>query len=411
MRLANSALALGSMLVLALTAATPAYADPLVNGPSLDLLKQCKLTKEKPYPVVLVHGQGGSFGGLSSISDRLMREGYCVCGMDYGPINLAGGGGYGQDHLWNSADQISAYIDEALKYTNAEKVDVVGHSAGTGVLDNYILKKGGASKVHAFVSFGGLHHPYAHLGVPRFFDSDVYLPNLLAFGRQFYPGLTVKQVADTLVSTFHLDPGLAGTVQSPFAEDLFDANYWNDLHGGPSEPDGTFLRFATNGRSLPTHDSSSGICYTSIVAVGDFLVGGSTGWQDETAGIENFLLASQLTANMHNDMLGNEEALSKMLEGLQKNCGNGASGGNAVATPRLRESVHIASDTNVASEAATQKEFADAFLEALERDQGAHAEEKGGCTVSGGSSSSGLPFAGLFFLGAVVVRRRRRITS
>ncbi|WP_394844788.1 alpha/beta fold hydrolase [Pendulispora brunnea] len=404
MRLAKSVITFGSVLLLALTAATPAQADPLVDGSS-DLFKRCKLTNEKPYPVVLVHGQGGNYGGLTAISERLTREGYCVCGMNYGPINLAGGGGYGQDHIWNSADQISEYIDAALDYTKAKKVDVVGHSAGTGVLDDYVLKKGGASKVHAFVSFGGLHHPYGHLGVPRFFDSDVYLPNLLAFGRQFYPGLTVKQVVDTLVSTFNLDRTLAGTLQSPFVEDLFDANYWNDLHGGPSEPPGTFLRFATNGRSLRTNDASPGICYTNIVGVGDFLVGGSTGWQDESSSTENFLLTSNVTANMHNDMLGNEEALSKMVQGLQKDCG----GGNGLRTQGARGSLHLASDQAAPSEAAAQKEFGDAFLEALERDHGLKAEEQGGCTVS--RRSSEVPISGLVLLGALMAFRRRRIAS
>ncbi|WP_394824522.1 esterase/lipase family protein [Pendulispora albinea] len=404
MRLLESAVAIGSMFVVML-AATPANADPLVGG-SGALLKQCKLTSEKPYPVVLVHGQAGTFEGMSAVSDRLTREGYCVCGTNYGPINLANGGAYGQDHLWNSADQISEYIDSVLKYTSAKKVDVVGHSAGTGVLDNYVLKKGGASKVHAFVSFGGLHHPYAHLGVPRFFDSDVYLPNLLAFGRQFYPGLTVKQVADTLVSTFGLDRSLAATVQSPFAEDLFDATYWNDLHGGPSEPDGTFLRFATNGRSLPTHDSASGVCYTNIVGIADFLVGGSTGWQDEASGVENFLLTSQVTANMHSDMLGNEEALSKMLEGLRKDCG----GGSSVQAQRVQGSLQLATDKNTTTtEAAAQKEFGDAFLQALERDPSLRSEE-GGCTVS--PPARELPFSGLFVLGTLVAfRRRRRVPS
>jgi len=246
-----------------------ARADGLVNG-SGSLINTCKPTREKPYPVVLVHGQAGDYQGLTAISDRLTREGYCVYATNYG---LVEGGANGQDHLWTSGNQIATFIGHVLETTGAQMVDVVGHSAGTGVLDNVILKKGRASKIHDFVSFAGLHHSYAHLGVPRFADFDVHLPNLLAFGRQFFPGLTIEEVTHTLVSTFGLDPATAATVTSPFVEDLFDADYWNDLQGGPSEPPGTFVRLFTNGRTLRTHDAVPEICYTNIVAIGDFLVG------------------------------------------------------------------------------------------------------------------------------------------
>ncbi|WP_394835763.1 hypothetical protein LVJ94_02390 [Pendulispora rubella] len=377
-----------------------AHADPLTTGET-DLLNNCKPTVEKPYPVVLVHGQAGDYHGMGGVWGRLIREGYCVYATNYG---LVEGGANGQDHLWISAEQISGFIDGVLQKTGAEKVDVVGHSAGTGVLDHYVLKKGGASKVHAFVSFGGLHHPYAHLGVPRFVDFDVYLPELLAFGQRFFPTLTVRQVADTLVSTFGLDPGLAATVRSPFAEDLFDANYWNDLHGGPSEPPGTFLRLFTNGRTLPTHDSDSSIVYTNIVGATDVVVGGSTGWQDQSANIENFLLTSAVTLNTHNDMLGDESALLKMLEGLRKNTGNGFAG------PRSLRSANLATMNVSASETGTQKEFESAFLEAIEREHGpelhASSDEQSGCSLAPRRADES--WVALLVLGALVIMVRQR---
>ena len=375
----------------------------LVNGTG-PLVNDCKPTQEKPYPVVLVHGQAGDYHGLTGISDRLTSEGYCVYATNYGKVALVEGGANGQDHLWTSGDEISAFIDKVLNDTGAKMVDVVGHSAGTGVLDNVILKKGGESKVHDFVSFAGLHHPYAHLGVPRFADFDVHLPGLLAFGRQFFPGLTVKEVAQTLVSTFGLDPALAATVTSPFAEDLFDANYWNDLQGGPSEPPGMFLRLFTNGRTLPTHDATPNICYTNIVAVGDFLVGGSTGWQDDAPNVENFLLMSDVTANSHNDVVGNAEALSKMIEGLKKNCGN--EGGGGVAPQSVSGGLHLQDE---ASTAAAQKDFEDAFLKALDSNREPAAQGGGGgCATSPGRADGS--FAGLLVAVSLILRRavRRR---
>ena len=411
----------GSLVAFIATAAAafvgpaPAQAGPLVDAPAT-LVNSCKPAKEHPYPVVLVHGQAGNYEGMNGVSDRLVREGYCVYAMNYGAVP---GGANGQDHLWISGDQIAGFIDFVMTKTGAPFVDVVGHSAGTGVLDNVIIKKGGASKVHAFLSFGGLHHPYAHLGVPRFADFDVYLPNLLAFGRKFFPGITVKQVTNVLVSTFGLDPMMAATVQSPFVEDLFDAGYWNDLHGGPSEPPDVLVRFFTNGRTIPTRDSMPGVCHTNIVGIGDFLVGGSTGWQDPTPSVDNYLLATAITANTHNDMLGSEDALNKMLEGLNRNCGNGSVSPKSVA-------IHPAADP-VPVDAALAKEFENEFIEALRRapadpsstrnptSSEASRDGGGGCTV-GASHSVGLlenettsaAYAGAVLFGVISLVRRRR---
>lgn len=389
----------------------PAQAGPLVDAPAT-LVNSCKPAKEHPYPVVLVHGQAGNFEGMNGVSDRLVREGYCVYAMNYGAVP---GGANGQDHLWLSGDQISGFIDFVLTKTGAPFVDVVGHSAGTGVLDNVVIKKGKGNKVHSFVSFGGLHHPYAHLGVPRFADFDVYLPNLLAFGRKFFPGITVKQVTNVLVSTFGLDPTMAATVKSPFVEDLFDADYWNDLHGGPSEPPDVLVRFFTNGHTLPTRDSMPGICYTNIVGIGDFLVGGSTGWQDPTPSVDNYLLTTAITANTHNDMLGSEDALNKMLEGLNRNCGNGSVSPKSFAIAPAADPVKV--------DAADAKAFEEQFLEALRReppdpsgttsaDGNADASDKGegGCSVSrvAGDGGGSAMFAGGLALGVAALIRRRR---
>ncbi|MBS2015294.1 MAG: hypothetical protein JST00_20575 [Deltaproteobacteria bacterium] len=417
MRLRKTLIGLVFGLATLAGSAEPSHAGPLVDAPAT-LVNACKPTKEKPYPVVLVHGQAGDYNGMRGVSDRLIREGYCVYATNYGAVP---GGANGQDHLWNSAAQIGGFIDFVMKTTGAPLVDVVGHSAGTGVLDNYVMKRGGASKVHAFVSFGGLHHPYAHLGIPRYADFDVYLPNLLAFGRRFIPGLTVKQVTGILVSTFGLDPALAATVRSPFVEDLFDASYWNDLHGGPSEPPDVLVRFFTNGRTLPTRDSVPGVCYTNIVGIGDFLVGGSTGWQDPTPSIDNYLLATAITANTHNDMLGSEDALAKMIDGLRRNCGNG------FVAPK---SLALAPSSNASTPDASrvQRQFEADFLEALRRDPsiaasawaegGARQDDDdgegdgsgGGCAIASSRGSQEAPGVVLGLglgLAAAIARRRR----
>ncbi len=376
----------------ALAATTPAYAQ-LTNDPK-PLTKDCKFTQERPYPVVIVHGQAGNVEGMQGVTDRLTAEGYCVYGTNYGSIVE---GINGQDHLWNSAAQIGSFIDVVLDKTERKMVEVVGHSAGTGVLDNYILQRGGASKVHSFVSFGGLHHPYWHLGVPKYFDIDIHLPNLWAFGQQFFPGLTIDQLTDIIAGMVG-DPGLKSTINSRFAEDLFDANYWNILHGGPSEPPGVFVKIMSQGRTLPTKDSVPGVCNTNIVAIGDMLVGGAAGWQDVAPHIDNFLTETVITGNSHNDMLGNKEALDRMIAGIKRTCGNMAMSLTPQSLSPLDNGVSGESSDDVEAKRETrQKEFGEDFLRAVDDKYGDVLErsdtplpwEPGGEDVGSGAPGKG----------------------
>lgn len=330
-------------------ATRPASAQLTNDGP---INLTCTPTPQHPYPAVLVHGQAGNVEGMNGVSDRLIAEGWCVYGKNYGSVP---GGFPGQDHLWNSAAQIADYIDQILQSTGAKKVDVIGHSAGTGVLDNYIMTKGGASKVHGFVSFDGLHHPYFHVGVPTYFDIDIYLPNLIPFGQKFFPGLTITMITDVLAGMVGGD--LAATIRSPFAADLFDTKYWLQLQGAASEPDGTFLKLPSAGRTFPTHDSVPDVCYTSIVAIGDMLVGGSAGWLDQGGNIDNFLTSTVVTANTHNDVLGNKEALDRMVAGLKRDC----SGGNVTTKSVSALSPLDEPQTTDPNSDAARKERWDAF--------------------------------------------------
>lgn len=357
-----------SVLAGILATSTTAHAQ-LITGPA-DLI--CKPTAERPYPVVLVHGQAGNVAGMDGVIQRLAAEKFCIYGKDYGFVQ---NGANGQAHLWDSAAEISTFIDWVLQVTGAQKVNVVGHSAGTGVLDNYILQKGGAAKVHSFVSFGGLHHPYWHMGASLFADLTIHLPNLIAFGRLFFPGLSIQMITDILGGMVG-DPMMKATITSPFAKDLFDENYWNTLHGGPSEPRGTFAKIFP-GRSLPTHDSVPGICNTNIIALGDMLVNDATGWQDVGSHIENYMTTTVVTGNSHNDQLGNEDALNKMVEGLTRDCGNGGNVGaknvSALSLNPLDSSGGTTAETT-AKERKRQAEFAEAFLKELDTKYGSELE-------------------------------------
>ena len=278
----------------------------------------CQPTAAHPNPVVFVHGQAGNFEGASALTSSLVSAGYCVYAKNYGKPPE---GTFGQEHLATSAAEIGAQIDDVLARTKAAKVDVIGHSAGVGVLDNYLMKRGGAAKVQHSISFGGLHHPYAHGGLPNVIDASIYLPNTIAAARMIVPGITIQDLAKTAVTVFGVqDPAMVQTATSNFVADLFDPDYWKDLHGAHSEAPGNFVMVGMSQRSRPTIDSVPNVCYTNIVAIADLLVGPAAGFQDEAPNVDNFLLQSAVTQNAHSDMLADAQALQKMHSGLTAKC-------------------------------------------------------------------------------------------
>ena len=280
----------------------------------------CKLTSAHPRPVVLVHGRGGDVQGFQTLIGALGAAGYCVFDTNYGQVG--GQGPNGLDHLTVSAAEIRDFVNEVLAKTGARQVDVIGHSAGTGVLDNFILQKGGAAVAHRLVSFGGLHHPYAHVGASGFADSDLFLPNLILAARLIDPNITAQQViTDALALYAGAGGSLAGvdvtTATSNFANDLFDPDYWRALHGNLSEPPAVFIKVATAGRTLRTADAAPSVCYTNIVGVADVLAGASSGFQDAAPNVDNFLL---LTLSDHSQILDDAIAVNKALTALAAPC-------------------------------------------------------------------------------------------
>ncbi len=280
----------------------------------------CQLTPAHPRPVVLVHGRGGNVDGFGSLIDALTAAGYCVFGMNYGQTD--GRGPYGHDHLTVSGGQIAWFIRHVLAQTGAERVDVIGHSAGTGVLDNVILEKGDGYLIHRMVSFGGLHHPYAHIGAAGIADGTLFLPNLIDTARIVAPDITAQEVIVAAIDLYASVGGsLAGidveTATSNFAADLFEPNYWRALHGGLSEPAGTYVLIGAGARSVATSDSVPEVCYTNIVGFADLLAGTTAGFQDEAPNVDNFLL---LTPSDHAQILDDPVAVAKTLAALGTPC-------------------------------------------------------------------------------------------
>jgi pimeloyl-ACP methyl ester carboxylesterase len=395
-RLLGAAAVSGAMLASSSSAQAAGLNDP-----------NCKPSAARPYPVVVVHGQAGNFEGMTGVTNALVGAGYCVYAKNYGYVP---GGANGQDHLSTSANQIGALVDEVLSKTGAAKVNVVGHSAGVGVLDNLILKKGGAAKIHRAAMFGGLHHPYAHAGAAKVLDATLYLPNMIAVARKFVPGITAPQVVKTALDAYAavgaplgmVDPGLRATMESNFTADLFDPDYWQDLHGGQSEPATSFVKVGQSERTKLTNDSAPNVCYTNIVAIADLLAGATTGFQDEAPNVDNFVLLTSVTTNAHNDMLGDPVALAKMLAAFDSPC---------TPAPPKAPGQTLSADEDVEPTAA-DSEAASAFESAL----GEQGERRtsgvvfdGGCSVTSRTTSTTTLSGGLagLALGFLAWCRRR----
>ena len=400
-RIAGAAAVAGALLA----SASSAEAAGL-NNPS------CKPTAARPYPVVVVHGQAGNFDGMSGVTNALVGAGYCVYARNYGHVP---GGANGQDHLSTSAGQISAFVDQVLSQTKAAKVNVVGHSAGVGVLNNYIQKKGGAAKVHRAAMFGGLHHPYAHVGVAKFADATLYLPNMIAAARRVVPGISASLVVKVALDLYSaagsplgmVDPALRATMQSNFTSDLFDPVYWEDLQGGHSEEPLSFIRFGQSQRSKTTNDSAPNVCYTNIVAVADLLAGATAGFQDEAPNVDNFLMLTSITTNAHNDMLGDPIALAKMLSGFAAPCTpapkktiGASTGGDVGESPKAEDE-----DAKGAFESAV----VDEHMNATGDRQSSPVVFDGGCSMTQKAPVSAA--GGFFGLGlAMMAWARRRVS-
>lgn len=398
----------GALALMAIFGSSTAHAAGL-NDPS------CKPTPARPNPVIVVHGQGGNFEGMNAITGSLVGAGYCVYAKNYGKPP---GGNFGQEHLGTSAAEIGAQIDDVTAKTGAQKVDVVGHSAGVGVLDNYIQKRGGAAKVQHAIMFGGLHHPYAHGGLPKVMDASIYLPNMIAAARMIVPGITMQEVAKAAIATYAgagspfgvIDPAMVQTATSNFTNDLFDPDYWQDLQGAHSEAPGNFVMVGMSVRSRPTKDSAPNVCYTNIVAVADLLVGPATGFQDEASNVDNFLLTSSVTQNAHNDMLGDPAAIQKMHAGLTWACQPGAANKQLVMGNDNR--------TPSASDEAAEDAFKAAIAGEGDDDDDARSAgpsskfgSNGGCAASPSTPIAPIGGGGIVFGLVLVFVWRRRISA
>ncbi|WP_282692206.1 triacylglycerol lipase [Streptomyces sp. CC208A] len=131
--------ALAAALLLAAPAAPPATAD---SGPAA----------AGPRPVILVHGRNAGPGVWGSLSERLRAAGH--------PADRIFAWSYDTSRSTNEvlAGQLAGYVDEVLRTTGADRVDLVAHSLGSLPTRWYVKHGGGAAKVRDWISLAGPNH-------------------------------------------------------------------------------------------------------------------------------------------------------------------------------------------------------------------------------------------------------------
>lgn len=106
---------------------------------------------EERNPVVFVHGYTGSDWNFISLKSFLKRQGW----PDSHLAAIRYSNNVGSNV--NNAYELSAFVDDVLARTGAEKVDIVAHSMG-GLSSRYYIKNlDGGSKVANVVTIGSPH--------------------------------------------------------------------------------------------------------------------------------------------------------------------------------------------------------------------------------------------------------------
>ena len=117
---------------LAVTAFAPASASAAGAYNDFD----CKPSRSKPKPVVLVHGTfANARVNWFYMGPELAKRGWCVFALDYGRRFGVGATG----DIRASARQLARYVTRVRRATGARRVKLVGHSQG-GMMPRWYLR-------------------------------------------------------------------------------------------------------------------------------------------------------------------------------------------------------------------------------------------------------------------------------
>ncbi|MEU4418309.1 esterase/lipase family protein [Nocardia salmonicida] len=214
---------------------------------------QCKLTPERPRPVVLVHGTwANAYNDWAMVSSTLAARGHCVFALNYGggdsssAISHLPGINATNGDLDLSAKQLSAFVDEVLARTGATQVELVGHSQGVVVARQYMRFGGGTdasdaarNKVAGLVSLAGPNSGTTFYGVEQLLSAlnkaGVPAGEALAktLGYSTIPQGTEREFIHALNAGAQTEPGVAYTAISTRYDELVVPYQNSFLTAGP----------------------------------------------------------------------------------------------------------------------------------------------------------------------------------
>lgn len=192
--------------------------DEYLDVLALDLLGQPNLSNPVMIPVDIFRNVKGTdyFGGLiSDLESNGYQENKDLFMFPYDwRLNIVNS----VDNLYSPLlISLKSKVDQVLKQTGAEKVDIVAHSMG-GLLAKYYIKHFGENKVDKFVDIAT-----PHLGSPSALKTLVYGDDMdiVKFGVHLLNFLEIKKISQNMSSVYQLLPST-----NYFSSDLPDYNYY-----------------------------------------------------------------------------------------------------------------------------------------------------------------------------------------
>jgi triacylglycerol lipase len=122
------------------------------------------LPSDPPVPVMLVHGYGGDSGDFATMAPRLLAAGFQVVTVRLPERNTG------------DLRRAARALDDAVRASGAERVDVVGFSAGGVVARLWARDLGGAARARHMVLLGSPNHGAGLAEQARILDPGRCLP-------------------------------------------------------------------------------------------------------------------------------------------------------------------------------------------------------------------------------------------
>lgn len=208
----------------------------------------CVPSADHPRPVVLLHGTWlNAYDSFAYMAPKIARAGFCVFAFNYGRSGVFDGGGVGAvlpgrfavGPIEDSARQLAAFVDRVRAATHSEQVDIVAHSQGAPVADQFLKFDGGAEKVRQLVSFGGTHHGTTLMGMATLgrLITDLGV-DILGFYRPLIGPANIEQAIGSpflnhLAAGGDTVPGVAYTVVASRYDEVMNPLELAFLRAGP----------------------------------------------------------------------------------------------------------------------------------------------------------------------------------